>query len=81
MSRVFNPGAFRGKANRLVPVIALAVCLTPAGAVSPLVPSGGIKGVVADTDGHPRMGAVVLLFNRQDKPVRRAFTNGEGGSM
>ena len=79
MSWEFDPRAFRGKANRLVPVIALAVCLTPAWAITPIVPGGGLKGVVADIGGHPRMGAVVLLFNRQDKLIRRAITNGEGG--
>jgi Carboxypeptidase regulatory-like domain len=85
MSRAFDPRAFRGKANRVFPVGALAVVsllvvgLDPALAVSPIVPSGGLKGVVADISGQPRMGAVVLLFNRQDKLMRRAVTNGEGG--
>ncbi len=79
MSRAIEARAFRGKAHRLVPVLALAVCLTPAYAVAPLVPGGGLKGVVADVAGHPRMGAVVLLFNRQDKLIRRAITNSEGG--
>jgi hypothetical protein len=82
MSRVTDPGAFRRKANRLVPVMAMAVCLgfaAPASAVLPIIPSGALKGVVSDSSGHPRMGAAVLLFNRQDKLVRRAVTNGEGG--
>jgi hypothetical protein len=79
MTRVFHPGAFRGTASRMFPVVALAVCLTPAFAASPIVTSGALKGVVADIAGHPRMGAVVLLFNRQDRLIRRALTNGEGG--
>ncbi len=79
MSRVFHPGAFRGLTNRFFPVVALALCLTPAFAASPLVTSGALKGVVADLEGHPRVGAIVQLFNRQDKPVRRVFTNLEGG--
>ena len=57
----------------------LVLSLTPAFSASPLITSGALKGVVADFDGHPRMGAVVQLFNRQDKPVRRALTNSEGG--
>jgi hypothetical protein len=81
MSRAFDPRAFRGKVSRLVPVAALTVCFTATSlfAASPIVQSGGMKGVVADINGHPRMGAEVLLFNRQDKLVRRALTNGEGG--
>jgi hypothetical protein len=80
MTRVLAPGAFRSNANRLIPVIALAVCLTPAFAISPIVPAGAVKGVVSDISGSPRMGAVVLLFNRQDMLIRRAVTNGDGGS-
>ncbi len=84
MSWAIDPRASRGKAIRLVPVMAITVCLalvdlTPAFAASPVVTAGALKGVVADTSGHPRMGAVVLLFNRQDKLIRRAITNGEGG--
>ena len=79
MSRESDLRAVRGKSHWLVPVMSLAVCLTPALAVSPIVPPGGIKGVVSDGVGQPRMGAVVLLFNHQDRLVRRAVTNGEGG--
>src|ERR1035441_9995134 len=71
-------GGFR-TLSRLIPVLAVVVCLPRACPVSPLVPAGGLKGVVADLAGHPRMGAVVLLFNRQDKLIGRAVTNGEGG--
>jgi hypothetical protein len=79
MSRALVARGVRGNVTRLLPVMALAVCLSPAFAVSSLVPAGALKGVVTDTSGRPRMGAVVLLFNRQDKPVRRMITNGEGG--
>jgi hypothetical protein len=65
--------------SRLVPLVAFAVCVPAGYSVAPLVPSGGLKGVVADLSGQPRMGAVVLLFNRQDKLMRRAVTNAEGG--
>jgi len=44
-----------------------------------MLSSGAVKGVVADIAGHPRMGAVVLLFNQRDKLVRRVLTNSEGG--
>jgi hypothetical protein len=79
MSRVFHPGGFRGTVSRLFPVVVLALSLTPTYAGSPLNTSGAVKGVVEDVSGQPRMGAVVLLFNRQDRLVRRALTNGEGG--
>jgi hypothetical protein len=79
MSRAFDPRAFRSKAQRLLPVAAMVVCLSPALAVSPVATSGGIKGVVEDGSRHPRAGAVVLLFNHQDKLILRAITNSEGG--
>lgn len=79
MSRAFDQPAFRGKAQRLLPVMAMAVCLVPALAVSPTATSGGIKGVVEDGSRHPRVGAVVLLFNHQDKLIRQAISNSEGG--
>ena len=65
--------------GRMLPAVALGLCLTPLFGVTPLVPPGGLKGVVADSYGHPRMGAHVLLYNRQDKLIRQVVTNGEGG--
>lgn len=79
MSRAFHPGGIRDTASRLFPVMAIGFCLAPAFAGSPLVSSGALKGVVADINGQPRMGAVVLLYNRQDKLLRRVLSNGEGG--
>jgi len=75
--------AFR-TVRRLFPVAALFVCVaavlpTTASAVSPIAQTGAIKGVVADISGQPRMGAIVLLFNRQNKLVHRALTNEQGG--
>jgi hypothetical protein len=65
----------------MVRVVALTACIASplAFAASPLIQPGGLKGVVADVNGYPRMGAEVLLFNRQDKVVRRVITNAEGG--
>ena len=70
--------------SRLLPVAALTVSLvgilpTPASAIPPILQAGALKGVVSDISGHPRMGAVVLLFNRQDKLIQRALTNEAGG--
>ena len=79
MSWVVDPRTFRTLAKRLGMLSILGACLSPAFAISPIVPAGGLTGVVADLTGTPRMGAVVLLFNRQDKLVRRAITNSEGG--
>jgi len=45
------------------------VCLAAAGPVSGAVSvslSGAIAGSVTNGDGVPQMGALVLLFNRQD---------------
>lgn len=78
MSRA-NPGGFSGAMSRIVPVLVLSLSLTPTFAAPPILTSGALKGVVADVTGTPQMGAVVLLFNRQDRLVRRAFTNEEGG--
>lgn len=79
MNWAVDPRAFRSFTKRLGLLGVLSVCLTPAFAIAPIVSSGGLSGVVADLSGHPRMGAIVLLFNKQDKLVRRAITNADGG--
>src|SRR4051812_48010980 len=79
MSWALDPCTFRTVAKRLGLLSVLGACLSPAFAIAPIVPAGGLTGVVADLSGTPRMGAVVLLFNRQDKLVRRSITNSEGG--
>src|SRR5207244_9341470 len=40
--------------------------------------SGKILGMVTDSTGVPQMGAVVLLFNRADRPCDRALTDQKG---
>jgi hypothetical protein len=56
------------------------VCLA-AGAVSGAVSvrlSGAIAGSVTNGDGVPQMGALVMLFNRQDGLSQKVFTDEKG---
>jgi len=39
---------------------------------------GALVGSVRDNAGVPQMGAIVQLFNRYEKPIERAVTNGAG---
>src|SRR5713101_8482848 len=69
---------------RLSPVV-LAAALLP---VSPLVPSleagspirlaGQLSGLVSDNAGRPQIGALVMLYNRQDKVLQRVSTDFAG---
>ena len=57
------------------------VCLAAAGPVPGAVSvslSGAIAGSVTNVDGVPQMGALVMLFNRQDGLSQKAFTNEKG---
>jgi hypothetical protein len=57
------------------------VCLAAAGPVSGAVSvslSGAIAGSVTNGDGVPQMGALVMLFNRQDGLSQKAFTDEKG---
>jgi hypothetical protein len=47
-------------------------------AASPLKLGGAIEGRVTDNSGQARMGAVVQVFNRQERLVERALTDDEG---
>ncbi|MGB9604534.1 MAG: carboxypeptidase-like regulatory domain-containing protein, partial [Bryobacteraceae bacterium] len=60
--------------------LAAAVMIQPwlAGAASPAKLSGGIAGVVKNAAGVPQMGALVILYNRSDRPVQRTYTNEKG---
>ena len=57
------------------------VCLAAAGPVSGAVSvrlSGAIAGSVSNGDGVPQMGALVMLFNRQDGLCQKVFTDEKG---
>jgi len=57
------------------------VCLSAAGPVSGAVSvtlSGAIAGSVTNGDGVPQMGALVLLFNRQEGLAQKVFTDEKG---
>jgi hypothetical protein len=59
----------------------LLACLTEpcaSWAISPLKVGGAIEGRVSDNSGEARMGAVVQVFNRQERLVERALTDDEG---
>src|SRR4051794_8876269 len=47
-------------------------------AASPLVLAGSLLGSVRDGSGVPQMGAVVQLYNRNDRLVEKALTSAEG---
>jgi hypothetical protein len=61
-------------------VIGAACMALPAFAASPLPVklAGTIAGVVSDSGGTPQMGATVILFNRQDRPVQKIQTDDRG---
>src|ERR1035441_3378010 len=57
------------------------VCLAAASPVSGAVSvrlSGAIAGSVADGDGIPQMGALVMLFDRQEGLSQKVFTDEKG---
>ena len=47
-------------------------------AISPLKLAGALEGRVLADGGHPQMGAVVQVFDRQDRLVDRELTDGKG---
>ncbi|MDW8130624.1 MAG: hypothetical protein RMI94_08745, partial [Bryobacterales bacterium] len=48
-------------------------CPTHAASPAPARFSGGISGVVRSAAGVPQMGAVVVLYNRSDRPIQRTL--------
>src|ERR1017187_4224893 len=57
------------------------VCLAAASPVSGAVSvrlSGAIAGSVTNGDGVPQMGALVMLFNREDGLSQKMFTDEKG---
>ncbi|HZU28315.1 MAG TPA: TonB-dependent receptor [Bryobacteraceae bacterium] len=61
-------------------VMGMACLAAPAfaGDSSPVRLAGTIAGVVANASGVPQMGATVILFNKQDRPVQKAQTDAKG---
>jgi hypothetical protein len=62
-------------------VIAGLVCLAGPNsgqAAMPVKLAGAITGFVTDASGVPQMGAVVVLFNRQERQFERAMTDQRG---
>jgi len=62
-------------------MLGAALCLFAprvAGAVQPVKLCGSIAGVVNDSRGVPQMGATVILYNRQDRPVGKVLTDEHG---
>ncbi len=72
----------KAKAHNTVACLALGLaCLAApatAATTSPVKLAGGIAGVVSDPGGVPQMGATVVLFNRQDRPLQKLQTDDRG---
>ena len=65
---------------RVATVLVLGSALAP-GYATGAMPNkllGALVGSVRDNAGVPQMGAIVQLFNRYEKPIERAVTNGAG---
>lgn len=72
---------FATKTHKTVATLLWGIaCLGPRAsqAASPLQLSGSITGVVTDAVGIPRMGATVMLYNRQDRMSEKVATNDRG---
>jgi Carboxypeptidase regulatory-like domain len=60
-------------------LVAAALCLSlPAHAASPIRFSGELGGIVTDVAGKPQPGAIVLLFNKQDRLLLKVATDDIG---
>jgi hypothetical protein len=55
-----------------------SLCVSAASAASPIRFSGELGGLVTDVSGKPQVGAVVLLFNKQDLLLQRSATDTVG---
>jgi hypothetical protein len=73
-------GVRSGSAFRVAVAVVLGSTLTSSVclAASPTQLLGSIIGSVADNSGIPQMGAVVKLYNRNDKMVEQAVTSADG---
>jgi hypothetical protein len=72
----------KAKTQKTLTSLALGVlCLASMGdsfAASPLKVAGAIGGTVQNSLGVPQLGATVLLYNRQDRPIQRVLTDANG---
>ncbi len=59
-------------------LLSCAVLIPPARAATPIRFSGELGGIVTDVAGNPQPGAIVLLFNKQDRLLLKAATDGIG---
>ena len=73
---MFSRKTHRSVASLVVGVACLSVPV--AHAALPLKLSGAIAGTVSDPAGIPRMGASVLLYNRQDRILGKVLTGSRG---
>jgi len=67
--------------NTAACAVAGVLCLlapVAARGAAPVRVSGSIAGVVNDSRGVPQMGATVVIYNRQDRPVGKLLTNENG---
>jgi carboxypeptidase family protein len=65
---------------RVATVLSLGSAIAP-GVCEAAMPNkllGALVGSVRDNAGVPQMGAMVQLFNRYEKPIEKAITNGAG---
>jgi hypothetical protein len=73
---------FSTKTHKTVAFLAMGIaflavpCVAPA--AGPIKLSGVITGVVSDSMGIPQMGAIVLLYNRQDRVYGKVQTDDLG---
>jgi len=70
-----------GNALRLATAFGLVMSPFVCSAASPMRLSGSLAGSVRDATGIPQMGAVVQLYNRNDKLIEKALTAANGDFM
>jgi hypothetical protein len=70
----------KAKTQITITSLALAVfCLaSPGNAAQPLKVAGAIGGTVQNNLGVPQLGAVVVLYNGQERPIGRVLTDSGG---
>ncbi len=69
----------RGTNAMIAGLLATALLpVSPLFAGSPIRLAGQLSGLVTDNSGHPQSGAIVMLFNKQDKLLQRSGTDSAG---